>query len=72
MFLTTDELRQLTGCAWRNRQVVWLKANNWPHEVSATGRILVLREYFVARMSGIDSQRPTVHAHASHNFAAVR
>jgi hypothetical protein len=69
-YLTPAELRGLTGCGWRARQAAWLKANDWPHEINQKGHILVLREYYLARFSGLDARRPTVHAHQSHNFAA--
>lgn len=52
MFLTTPELRELTGYAHRAKQAEWLKANQWPFEISATGRVLVLRDYMLSRMSG--------------------
>lgn len=72
MFLTAVELRELTGYAHRAKQVQWLKVNQWPFEVNSIGRVLVLRDYMTSRMSGIDAQRPTVHAHKSHNFGALK
>lgn len=71
MFLTTAELRELTGYAHRAKQAGWLTARAWPFETSATGRVLVLRDYMVSRMSGVESARPTVHAHAAHRFDAI-
>lgn len=52
MFLSADELSELTGRKQRARQIAWLKANKWAHEVNDVGRVLVLRSYFEARLSG--------------------
>jgi hypothetical protein len=71
MFLTLEELRELTGYAHRANQTAWLEARAWPFEVSGSGRILVLRDYMAARMSGLDAARPTVHAHGAHRFDAI-
>ena len=36
-FLTDAELSQLTGYAFKSRQVAWLEANGIPHTVNACG-----------------------------------
>lgn len=72
MFLTPEELRELTGRSHRAKQAEWLTSRGWPFEVRSDCRILVLRDYMTARMSGIDAQQPTVHAHKSHNFGALK
>ncbi|MFZ6864698.1 DUF4224 domain-containing protein [Undibacterium sp. Ji67W] len=52
MFLTEDELRELTGYAYRSRQIIWLKKNNWKFEVTAQLRPKVARSYFELRLGG--------------------
>jgi len=71
MFLSPSELRELTGYAHRAKQTSWLASRAWPYETSATGRVLVLRDYMVRRLSGVSAARPTVHAHAAHRFEAI-
>lgn len=70
-YLSTAELRELTGCAHRRRQQAWLTAQGWPHAVAETGHIRVLREYWHARMTGAQSTAPTAHAGRRHNFSAI-
>jgi len=71
-FLDAAELKALTGYTARGKQAAWLASRHWPHEISATGRVLVLRDYMVARMSGIDRPRATVHATRAHKFEGIR
>lgn len=70
-YLSPAELRELTGCAHRDRQAKWLKAQQWPHVIAETGHIRVLREYWHARMTGAQSTAPTAHAGRRHNFSAI-
>ena len=37
MFLTADDLRELTGYAHSQRQIAWLKAHGWRYEQSRSG-----------------------------------
>ena len=69
MFLTAAELAELTGRTHRAKQIDWLKRNGWAHAVSDTGRVLVLRSYFEARMSGLVAVAPPVRP--AHNWKAV-
>lgn len=50
MFLTPAELRELTGCARRKDQLVWLKAKGYKHQVNALGQINVLRAHIEHRL----------------------
>lgn len=50
MFLTPDELAELTGCKRKSGQIAWLKARRYPFEVNKTGHPKVLRETVFARM----------------------
>ena len=43
MFLTAAELKQLTGCAWRDRQIAQLKRMGIAFWVNAAGRPVVAR-----------------------------
>jgi hypothetical protein len=50
LFLTDDELRQLTGRPQKSRQIAWLRNNGIPFRVNATGHPVVTR-------SAIDSHQ---------------
>jgi hypothetical protein len=72
IFMTDEEVRELTGYAYSARQIEWLKANRWLFEVTGQGRPKVARSYFDARMTGL----ATVIAadggsEARPNFAAI-
>jgi hypothetical protein len=45
LFLTRDELIQLTGYRQRRRQVAWLQARGYTVEVNGRGAVLVLRDH---------------------------
>jgi hypothetical protein len=49
LFLTFDELRQLTDRARASAQIRWLKAHGFPFEISAEGKPKVLRSVCLAR-----------------------
>lgn len=68
MFLTRDELRELTGYQLHAYQRHWLTAHGWKFERSATGRPIVLRAYAESRMN--DS--PAEPAQWSPNLAAIK
>lgn len=36
-YLSSAELRELTGCAHRARQQKWLDRNRWPYAIAETG-----------------------------------
>ena len=46
MFLTEEELRELTGYIYHCRQIEWLRRHNWKFEVTAQRRPKVARSYF--------------------------
>lgn len=54
LFLTDDELRQLTGRAFKSRQIAWLKEQGLPFRVNATGHPVVARAVIV----GLSSEPP--------------
>lgn len=45
LFLTDEELQELTDCARKREQIQWLKARRYPFEVTAKGRPVVLRAF---------------------------
>jgi len=58
MFLTTDELEDLTGYKRRSSQREWLRARAYPFELDAWGRPKVLRSHVEQRLGGtIDRPR---------------
>lgn len=57
MFLTNEELHELTGYVRHADQRRWLKDHGWTFEVSATGRPAVLRAFVQTKM-GQSSDAP--------------
>lgn len=59
MFLTVSELEQLTGYKprQRKRQLAWLKAKGYKHDINARGEILVARGHVEQRFG--DGAPPT-------------
>ena len=45
MFLTPDQLKELTGYEHCRRQIDWLKAHGWRYELARTGRPVVLTKH---------------------------
>lgn len=45
MFLTADEIKDLTGYQQFFKQIVWLKIRGWRYEISRTGRPIVLAKH---------------------------
>lgn len=52
MFLTTDQLRELTGCARIAQQIEWLRSHRYAFDLDAKGRPVVLRAHVEARLGG--------------------
>lgn len=50
MFLTEDELHDLTDATLRRLQIAWLESHGWTFEISRLGRPKVLRAYAERRM----------------------
>lgn len=53
MFLTADEIEDLTGLKRPKAQAHWLRVNGWPVETDAAGRPKVLRSVVEARMGAV-------------------
>lgn len=50
MFLTAEEVRELTDCQRAHEQRAWLDARAWAYEVSRLGTVKILRRYAEMRM----------------------
>ena len=57
MFLTPEELRELTDRTYAKYQIAWLVENGWKWEPSADGHPKVLRAYAEERMGGKPTAR---------------
>lgn len=66
MFLTAEELTDLTGLKRPRAQLVWLRANGWPVEEDASGRPVLLRSVVEARMGAVP-----LHQQAAPNWDAL-
>ena len=49
--LSSDELRELTGCTWQSRQVAWLETHGVPFKRDGR-RVLVARSAVEAYLRG--------------------
>lgn len=67
MFLTPDELHDLTGYKQPARQFRWLERNGYKQQRAANGRPIVLRSHIEQRLSDVSS-KPAV----SLNFDALK
>ena len=54
MFLTADEIHDLTGYLRHADQRKWLVARGWVFEEAATGRPVVSRAYAANRLGGVE------------------
>lgn len=52
MFLTPEQVELLTDAKKPSAQIRWLRAHEWPFEVSSKGRPKVLASVAQARMGG--------------------
>lgn len=68
MFLTAEELAELTGYILPAYQRRWLTAHAYPHEVAASGRPVVARSYVDGRLGG----KVAVPPKSSPNLAALK
>ena len=68
MFLTRDELAELTGYQLPAWQARWLDAHHWRYERSISGRPIVLRAHAESRLSDPSIAAPAV----SLNLAAIQ
>ena len=59
MFLTTEELRDLTGYQKPALQLRWLAENGYSFDVRCDGRPVVSRTHYEGRHSSSDKARPS-------------
>ncbi len=52
LFLSPDELKELTGYQYPSRQKAWLKDRGWKFEADNLGRPKVLRAHLESRLGG--------------------
>jgi hypothetical protein len=72
IFLTDEELRELTGYAYSSRQIEWLHSNKWRFEVTGQRRPKVSRSYFDSRMAGVSHTPSSVDSvDVRPNFSAI-
>jgi len=69
MFLTTDQIADLTGYQRHADQRKWLTARGWVFEVAATGRPIVSAAYAEQRLGGTEPKKKPAW---QPNLAAIR
>lgn len=70
MFMTKEQLHELTGYQKRPNQIGWLRANGYPFEVGADGRPRVLTATVLAKLGApAQESRPKVRIPRKHEAA---
>lgn len=69
MFLTKEQLVELTGRKRTSSQRKWLNDHCWRFEVNAVGRIILLAAYVEAKLGCGQQQEPEAYRP---NFEALR
>ena len=59
MFLTADDIEELTGYKLPAKQRQWLAANGYSFDVRADGRPVVSRAYYESRHAPTKARRPS-------------
>jgi hypothetical protein len=67
MFLTAEEMRELTGYQRHADQRTWLTNHGWKFEENATGRPIVLRSFAEKRLGDDHSGKKT----SGPNFSVI-
>lgn len=68
LFLSSEELRELTDLKIAKAQMRWLDKNNFPYEISASGKPKVLRSFLFQRFEANNLNNKTTEP----NFDAIR
>lgn len=68
LFLSADELRELTDLKIAKAQIRWLNKNKYPYEISAAGKPKVLRSLLIDRLQNVS----TFSSKTEPNFDAIR
>lgn len=69
MFLSQDELRELTDLKVPKAQMRWLQRYAYPFEIAASGKPKVLREYVMQKLMAISMSAIPIN---EPNFDAIR
>lgn len=68
IFLSSEELKELTDLKISKAQIRWLDKNNYPYAISAAGKPKVLRSLLLDRLQNVSTN-----SHVSEpNFDAIR
>lgn len=57
MFLTVEDLKDLTGCHRKAGMIAWLKDRRYPFEIGADGWPKVLKAFVQAKLGGVPNKR---------------
>ena len=68
LFLSSDELRELTDLKIAKAQIRWLEKHAYPFEISAAGKPKVLRSFVLDRLKSFTTLRQSTEP----NFDAIR
>jgi len=68
LFLTQDEIKELTDLKIPSAQIRWLKSHSYPFEIGASGKPKVLRSLVMERLQ----QRASAPKQTEPNFDAIR
>lgn len=52
--LSADELKGISGRAYKDDQIAWLKAKGWKHDTNAAGAPIVGRWYARMKLAGVE------------------
>lgn len=69
LFLTPDELRELTGLRVPAYQCRWLEKHSYPFETNASGKPKVLRAFLMHKLGM--AQQPAAGLSTEPNFDAI-
>lgn len=72
LFLSNDELHELTGLCQSAAQRRWLETHGWCYEIAANGRPKVARLYFERKMLGVVATPDNTREPWSVNISAIR
>lgn len=68
IFLSSQELSELTDLKIPKAQMRWLDKNKYPYEISAAGKPKVLRSFLINRLQNISNNLKI----SEPNFEAIR
>jgi hypothetical protein len=57
MFLTTEEVAELTGYVMSHAQIKWLTAQRYGFSIDGYGKPKVLRQVVIGRLGGVQQKK---------------